>query len=215
MFKHNVCMFEADWADLIAQCTVFIYCSHKGSFLKCLFFFSQSFVQVERVFLERLLFVEDRFYSRHDATLIDSACFCFSFFIFWPFRGAWHLPLSGDLLQILLVGGLGGVVAHVRIAAVLDAQDLFLGQVEAIQDGAVERINHLRLHALYEEGGIEGSGPRVAGHGDQRQDQDELSNAAPFALFTTHSTCHFCVLLLVCCQTKCFHTEIVVVFFFT
>lgn len=86
MFKHNVCMFEADWADLIAQCTVFIFCSHKGSFLKCLFFFSQSFVQVERVFLERLLFVEDRFYSRHDATLIDSACFCFSFFFFGHFE---------------------------------------------------------------------------------------------------------------------------------
>jgi len=58
-----------------------------------------------------------------------------------------------------LIGGLAGRVPHVGITAVLDAQDLLLGQVEAVEDGAVEWVHHLRLHPLYKEGGIQGDGP--------------------------------------------------------
>jgi len=50
-----------------------------------------------------------------------------------------------------LIGGLAGRVPHVGITAVLDAQDLLLGQVEAVEDGAVEWVHHLRLHPLYKE----------------------------------------------------------------
>jgi len=111
-----------------------------------------------------------------------------------------------------LIGGLAGRVPHVGITAVLDAQDLLLGQVEAVEDGAVEWVHHLRLHPLYKEGGIQGDGPRVPGHRDQCQDQNELSNATPSAPFTTHSTCHFYDMFFGFNQTECFSQENVYIF---